>query len=670
LLVLDNFEHLLPAALFLAELLAAAPGPKLLVTSRAVLRLAGESILDMPPLVRPAPPYMTDPAAVAGYPAVQLFLERARAAGAPVELNAQSAQLLAEICDRLDGLPLAIELAAARTRLLPLAGLLSRFTPLLDLLTRGPRDLPARQQTLRSTIAWSYDLLGPAEQRLFRRLSVFAGGFTLEAAAAVSRTLGEAGSVWETASTLLDQSLIRRSTVDTGDLRLEMLQTIREYGLERLAHAGELTRARGAHAGYYLAQAERAAPHLRSNDQLHWLAVLDQDQANLQLATAFLIERAESTGATEDAAAGLRLCIALAWFWYLRGHLGVGLGYLTRALAVAPDCAAELRALALHAMGELVFYSGNVAAAAERARESLALLRALGDTRHVAESLYLSGTVAWAQNRFAQARELLQEAHDRFAAAGDSWGRANTLSRLGRVALTQGKTLEARVYLEAGLEVFRGLGDRQRTAHVLAFLARARFGQGDDIAAALALAEESLALIGAVGQRQGEAYVAVALAEMLSHEGDERRAQVLAQEYLPVQRALGDRASTAEALGYWAHSRARVGALREAGQLYEESVACASAADYVGGIVPALEGLGGVAVGLGEAGWAGQLWGCAQALSETHGVARLPIYQDAYRQALEQAAKALTVNTLAAAMAEGYRRSVREVLAAGPRNRR
>src|SRR5947209_1862334 len=331
LLLLDNFEQVVAAAAGLAELLASCPQLKILVTSRAVLHIHGEHEFPVPPLALPDLNDLPQSQTLSQYAAVALFLERAQAARPDFELTPANARAIAEICVRLDGLPLAIELAAARVKLLPPQALLARLEHRLQVLTGGARDVPARQQTLRNLLAWSYDLLDGKEQQLFGRLSVFVGGGTLEAVEGLSTALGDLPAyVLDGLTSLIDKSLLRQTEQEGQEPRLLMLETIREYGLEVLAASGEMESTRRAHATYYLALAELAELELGGPQQGVWLDRLEREHDNLRAALQWTIEQGEAGGSMEMA---LRLGGALRRFWWGRGHWSEGRNFLERALA-------------------------------------------------------------------------------------------------------------------------------------------------------------------------------------------------------------------------------------------------------------------------------------------------------------------------------------------------
>jgi predicted ATPase len=374
LIVLDNFEQVIGAAPLVARLLEAAPHLTILATSRAPLRLSCEQEYAVPPLELPPE---RDARALESYAAVQLFVRRARAVQPHFVLAAEHGAAVAAICRRLDGLPLAIELAATRIRLFAPPALLRRLGRRLELLTRGPRDLPARQQTLRAALDWSYDLLSDRERRMFARLGVFVGGATLEAAESVCAA-SEPTDALADVTALAEHSLILQYGDAEGEPRFAMLETIREYALEQLAMRGEDAAIRARHAAYYLQLAEAAVPQLRGPDQARWLDWLEADHDNLRAACEWYLE----SGAVEE---GLRLTAALHWFWDRRGYLDDGRPRLQAALAAAAsitrpsDALLRARAWALVGAAALAFDQGDRNAVSILAEESAALFQQLGD---------------------------------------------------------------------------------------------------------------------------------------------------------------------------------------------------------------------------------------------------------------------------------------------------
>jgi predicted ATPase len=456
LLVLDNCEHVLPGvAPLLSELLAGCPALQVLATSRAPLHLRGEHELPVPPLPLPA---AGDHGAncLGQIDAVALFVQRARAVEPTFALTEANAAAVADVCRRLDGLPLAIELAAARCKVLSPAALLARLSGRLQVLTGGPRDAPARQRTIRDTIAWSHNLLSPEDQALFRRLAVFASGFDLEAAEAVAWTLGEkAGDVLERIASLVDQSLLRREERPDGTVRFGMLETVHEYAAERLAASGEEAAARDAHAAHFLALAEAAEPHLLLAGQEIWLNRLETEHDNLRAALTWLDERG-------DGERLLRLAAAVRYFWFLHTYPAEGWSWLERALAAAPDADPAIRLKAMSYAGFLALVNGDRERCAELRTASLALARALGDVFHEGTQLLRAGQLAEAEGdleraavHFEEALAVLLPASDDPMAAGTA---AAVLDSLGYVALAVGDLDRAEEWFEETISQSQGPG--------------------------------------------------------------------------------------------------------------------------------------------------------------------------------------------------------------------
>jgi non-specific serine/threonine protein kinase len=479
LLVLDNCEHVLAeAARLVARLLAASPGVTVLATSREVLRLSGEHVVAVPPLALPDPTAPAIPERVTAAPAERLFCERARAADAAFALTAENAAAVAAVCARLDGLPLALELAAARVRLLPPRELLERLDPRLPLLTGGPRDAPARQQTLRAALAWSDALLTRDEQALFRRLGVFAGGGTLEAAEAVCAggTGDEAIAVLDGAASLLDKSLLRREDGPGGEPRLGMLETVGEYARERLEASGEAEAVRRRHAAYFTGLAERAAPELHGPRQREWIDRLERERDNLRAALRWAVPPPGAPPAPDRGPAaaglGLRLGLALFWFWFVRGPRREGLDWLRRLLALpTPEAPTAERAWALHHAAGLGLLLSDFAAVRALEAEALRLADAGGWPLLEAEAENALGYRAWVLGDHAAARQHLEaalraEARARAAPGPDSgapWPHrivpTGALRALVRVAVAQGNVAAARAAAAAGLAHARASGN-------------------------------------------------------------------------------------------------------------------------------------------------------------------------------------------------------------------
>ncbi|HEX5504853.1 MAG TPA: LuxR C-terminal-related transcriptional regulator [Thermomicrobiales bacterium] len=528
LLILDNCEQVLPAAPLVADLLAACPRLAVLATSRAALRLSGERELLVPPLAVPEPRQWPDPDALARSAAVTLFVARARAVQDDFRLTAANGPAVAEICHRLDGLPLAIELAAARVRTLPPQALLPRLGQRLALLTGGARDLPARQQTLRRTIEWSHDLLGPGERTLFAWLAVFVGGRTLEALEAVcgapsderqatSSAARAAGGpavpapldVLDGVDALVGQSLVRQEEGPGGEPRFVMLETIHEYARECLTASGEEEALRRRHAAYFLAFAERFDPLLLQPRESAMLARCEAEHDNLRAALGWALERGEAEIA-------LRLAGSLAWFWNLHGHNSEGRRWLARALALGveghrrPDVPAAVRAQALAGVGMLAHLQGDHEWARARLDESIALYRALGDTRRLARALNLLAQ-AYVHDDVARALVLLEENLALSRELGDPYSIGRALTNLVWVAGLAGDYAQAQAYGEEHLALGRVAQGQEAISHTLRSLGLVLLEQGDGPRGRALLAED-LALSRELGHKQGIAYCLEGLA--------------------------------------------------------------------------------------------------------------------------------------------------------------
>src|SRR6266702_3925513 len=498
LLLLDNFEQVVEAAVVLAELLAACPRLKVMVTSRIGLHVRAEHEFIVPPLSVPTLKQLPDVKTLSHYEAVALFIERAQATKPDFSVTNANALTIAAICAHLDGLPLAIELAAARVKHFSPQTLPTRLEQGLSVLSGGARDLPARQQTLRGTIAWSYDLLSPEEQKLFRHLAVFVDGWSLEAAEVICMARGGLSEdILEGMASLVDKSLLRQEEQAAGESRFWMLQTLREFGLEQLARSGELEATRQAHAEYYLRLAEEAQPSLQATEQGRWLARLEQEHENLRAAIFWLLAQARmgSEQSTQQAERALRLCTALSWFWSIRGYIREGQNFLEQALALRESVAVPVRASALYTAADLAFLLDNLERTEKLGSESLHLFRELGDKVGIADALFLLGTSAWARGRYTLARPQLEEAASLYQEMGENWKRGRCFTQLARISTVQGEYDQAQGLLEQSLSLYRAMGDKERLGWVLYLQARLLFLSGRDSAAARSLTAQSLTLL-------------------------------------------------------------------------------------------------------------------------------------------------------------------------------
>ena len=576
LLVLDNFEQVTPAAGALAHLMQSAPELALLVTSRELLRLRGEKDFPVPPLSLPDSRYAPPPEQAARYEAVRLFADRAADARGDFQLTAENAPTVLEICRRLDGLPLAIELAATRTRLFTPQALLARLQDRLKLLTGGARDLPARQQTLRTAIEWSYDLLDSAEQRLFRRLAVFHGGRTLEAIETVCDAEGDLGiDVVEGVSSLVDKSLLVVREGTGGDPRYVMLETIQEYAREKLEESGEAEALRQRHALYLLGFVERLAPYLIGPEQAAWLARLEDDHDNFRAALQWSL-------GPGDPAVGLRLVAALQRFWAPRVHEGRQwiVALLASPHAQSPEYKV-LRARAMDVAGNLAYLQSDFVAAKSLFQQSLAIFREVGDKTGIAHALDGLGEVATEYGDYETAGILFEEALALNRETGNTWGVADMLIQIGWADMRTGDYESARVRLEESLAHYRQIGDTNRLALVLSGLGEVAVRQGD-YARAAPLLEESLAASRAIGRPWGAATVLGTMGWRAMLQEEYPGAADLLGESILIRRELGDKGGVAWCLERLAEVADALGTPARAATLYG---AAAALRESIGSVV-------------------------------------------------------------------------------------
>src|SRR5919199_1065795 len=594
LLLLDNFEQVLAAAPLVADLLTAAPHLKVLVTSRTVSHLQGEHEVPVPPLTLPDPQHLPQLDQLSQYAAVALFIQRAQAAKPDFQVTNANAPAVAEICYRLDGLPLAIELAAARIKLLPPPLLLTRLTQRLQVLTGGARDLPARQQTLRRTIDWSYNLLDAGEQQLFRRLGVFVGGATLEAVEAVSRADSDgAEDVLGGLQALVDQSLLQVADEPEGAPRFTMLETIREYALEQLQASGEEERIQQQHVLYFLALAEAIAPKLHGPDEPAAFQRLEAEHDNLRAALAWSL-------AHGDPELGLRIGVALRWFWGPHGYVREGRSWLDRLLAAqTAPVALPVRAAALLAAGGLSRADGDLVSARGRWDHSLRLYQELGDKQGIARVLLNLGTLAGYQGEHGQAQALCEESLALFQALGDKHGRASALHDLAWLVQRTGDYPRARELSEESLQLFREVGDLRGIASALDQLGFLVHEEGE-IEHGTALIEEALAIFRDLGQRRGIADMLNVLGAIAYHKGDFERAWTRLEESLALFRAQGDPAGAEGVLHNLGVTASYQGDLARARMLLEESMEMARALRHQRNVALGLRELGTVARRAGD----------------------------------------------------------------------
>ena len=612
LVVLDNCEHVLDAAAGLAEaLLRACPGLRILATTREPLRVPGETTWRVPSLSVPPAGEPASLDELAGYEAVRLFLDRARSTTPGLAVDDRDASALAQVARRLDGIPLALELAAARMGVLSVAELCERLDDRFRLLAGGSRTAPSRHQTLRAAVDWTYEALAPEEAALFDRLSMFAGTFTLDAAEEVCAGAGIArADVLGLLAGLVDRSLVIAEQAG-GATRYRLLETMRSYGRERLAASGAHPVVADAHLAWVARLARQAEGELRGPDQGPWLEVVEAALDDVRAALRWGIERRD--------AAALEAAGALERFWDVRGYLGEGRRWLGEVLdAAGPAAGAVARAKALRAAAILAQRQGDYEPARALHNESLALATEAGDRRGIAAAVHGLGNVAALQGDLAAARACFEEALAIGRDLRDDHVAAAALTNLGTVAHNQASFAEARAFYEESLRARRDLGDRHGIAMVVGNLAYLAFQQGDH-AAARALYEESLALQRELGDRPGIANSLCNLGYLALAEGDHAGARSLLEESLTLARELGDRYWTALSLLRLARLARAESDHGRAAELDRQALTLASELGAKRALAEWLEGLARTAVAQGEHRRAVLLLGAAQAVREDLG---------------------------------------------------
>jgi predicted ATPase/class 3 adenylate cyclase len=702
LLVVDNFEQVLGAAPATAQLLAGAPGLKLLVTTRAALRIRGEHEFPVPPLALPDPQQGDAATALLHSPAVELFRQRAVAVDPGFALTAEAAPAVGEICRRLDGLPLAIELAAARSRLFSPHALLARLANRLKLLTGGARDLPARQQTLRDTIGWSYELLTPGEQDLFGRLAVFVGDFTPEAAEAIgsgagNMVLGErddATEVLEGVASLLEKSLLRKTGRAGEGSRLGMLETTREYGLERLAERDPAGETHRRHARHFLSLAQEAKTRFEGPEEALWMDRLERDHDNLRAALRWSLDHEPEQGAL--------LCLALTWFWYARGHWTEARGHLERTLRGAAHTRLDLRGELLRSVYDFAIMQGCLADAGAALQLYEELSQQEGNQYHLAKALRLKAQMALDRRARQEARELLDRSLALFAQSGDRAELAETLQlgmhlaeqsgefetaraliaesetiyrELGRnealfgvnlwagmLALQDGDVSEARSRAERCLEIGRELGNGVSIAAALRLLSEVE-GHTGRYAEASTLIEEALSLYHQMGHAMGTPRMLRQSGLIALACGDTIRARSCFREAIERCRGLGDRGHEALLLILAGRAAAAEARWADAWTCYREAFGIVRevGADRSSALAAGLVALGSIATAHGCLDRAARLWGAADAQRAGRLAARFA-WQASYDQELALVRASLGEGAFAAAWDAGRAMTLDDVI--------
>lgn len=618
LLILDNFEQVAEGAPLLADLLSTAPHLTIVVTSRAVLRLYGEQEYPVAPLPTPDPGQLPPLDALARFDAIALFTTRSRAVNPHFVLNHENAATVAAICHQLDGLPLAIELAAARSKVLTPTDLLARLSGALNtrlaFLVDRNRSLTGRHQTLRSTIEWSYALLTAAEQTLFQQLALFAGSFSYEAAEAICGN--DCGlDVLSGLEALVDNSLLDRvesevpSPSGHEELRFHMLSIIRDYALEQLEQSPDATEVRRRHAAYYLALVQEAEPKLQGAEQVLWLKRLELERENWRAALRYLL-----ADPSQQAVTALELATALGPFWLMYGYWAEGHHWLEEALAHASDAPAALRAKALFFLGSIV--------------------HAQGDLRN-------------APPLFAQSLELYRQAND-------ARGSADALYGLGRLANRAGRYTEAEAFLREGLELASQSNHSYRSGYLLNILAYVQLVQ-QGLAQANATYQQALSTMRANGDLSGLAFVLTAVGELARQEGDYAQAATYYQEAMALAQTLGHKARTMMLLHNLAYVALHQGDPVRAGQLFRQSLKLGLELPDKENVGMCLVGLGCVGVVEGANALAIRLFGAGTQLLEQIGAQLAPADQAEFDRYLAQASTQVAASTFAHLIEEGRR---------------
>ena len=645
LLVLDNFEQLVFAGSLLSTLLASCPKLKLLVTSRTMLHIQGEQVFDVLPLLLPNPKRLPKLEKLQDYPAIELFVERARAIQPDFQLNETNAPAVAEICARLDGLPLAIELAAARCRYFAPPVLLARLEQGLGVLSRQAPDLPERQQTLRAAITWSYELLEPTEQQVFRRLSIFRNGCTLEAAEQVCSSASLASDdIVAILEMLVDKNLLRQSGPDVEEPRFWQLQTLQEYGHERLEQSQELETIQAAHARYYLAWTKKIAPFLTGSLQAEWLERLDRDYENVRIALEWIIANADGESA-------LQMCLSIRIFWEIRGYIREASAFLDRALQTSKEIESPLRADALHAAGFFALMQDDAPKAEGWLYEGQLLFRKTGDKTSMATILRLQGHLAAAKNNYKMGNRLLSEALTLYASMDNYERVARTREDLAQIAILQCDYKKARQLLEQNIAYLKESGEQ--FPHPLFHLSTLFFLSGENLEEAWRLSEESLEMFKRVQNRRLIGHIYCHQANILLYTENLTDAQSLLTESMSIFSELGERSGTAMATITSAQLAFLQTDLAKASSLYKDCLAQLKIIEAKDLIARCLEGWGEVLVTQREPRRATQLWGKAAALRAELVAPIPPIYRITYGEAVSKARNRLGARNFQAAWLEG-----------------
>jgi predicted ATPase/DNA-binding CsgD family transcriptional regulator len=659
LLFLDNWEQVIDASPLLTTLLSSSPHLKILVTSRVVLHLQGEQEFLVSPLAVPNLKRLPDLETVAQYPSVALFIQRTQAVMPTFQLTKENVRAVAEICVRLDGLPLALELAAARSKLFPPQALSKRLERPLSVLTSGARNAPSRQQTLRKTIQWSYDLLEAFEQRLFRLLSVFVSGCSLEAVEEIWATLETSApskSVLDGVSSLLDKSLLQQGKQEGEEPRFFMLQTIREYGLEALSAGRENEAVREAHAAYFLRLAETAEPELEGPHPALWWERLEREYDNIRAVMRWFLER-------EEGEMALRLGCALWWFWdSSRVRASEGRTFLERALVKSEGMPEALRAKALYAAGNFAARMGDFDRAKVYCRESMTLFQVLGNRKKEGHALAHLGFVAFSNSELEAARVYFEESLMIAREVEDKTDIGWPLWWLAYVSFYQGQYLQGLRLAEESLLSFQQTGNAVAIAQSLWLLALMHFYTQGNVVKARAIAEEYLLLAREMNDAGHIVDALHLLGQLALHQGEIALSQSLLREIQELLMEAEDTTSLNNLVAYRAQVEAYEGDYIAARAHFEESLAHMKNGYDKWEIAFSLEGLARVVVAQGELVWAARLWGTAETLRDALGTPIFPIHRAEYERAVTAVCNVLGREAFTAAWAQGRQMTLEQAL--------
>ena len=694
-LILDNFEHVIEASPLISKLLLACKNLKVLVTSRTPLRIQGEHEYPLAPL---GITHGTSIEEIQICEAVQLFVQRARAVKPGFEINASNAVELSQICKRLDGLPLAIELAAARIKVLSPKAILTRLENRLDLLTGGARDMPDRHRTLREAIAWSYDLLSRPEKQLFQWLSVFVGGFKIDAAEFIFNTVSNTDlDLFDGLSSLVDKNLIQQMDLEDGESWFYMLETIREFGQECLIAGGEKGIVEPAHCAYFAEFAVEASTHLVGPDQILWLDRIEQDHDNLRAAIAYGLRNTEDNLMIAD------FGIALWRFWLFRGYLVEGIGLLDRIIdRLDEGPGPEIRAKLLMAAGTLAHNFGQYKKALSLFDSCLSIFHASGDDGGLAKTLSNKGWINWRIGNFPDAKVLSEESLWLYQQLKDKQGVATAMNNLGWIALYQGEMLKAKKHFEFVLSIheelnnirdaafarnsvawvlallresgqaqalfqdsistFEQLGEKQLTAFSKARFAAVLLEWGDVQEAYKLVFDDALPLFKKIGDAWGMSFASQIGSRIYIQKGDFSSAEQLAKEGHAISTRLGDFNGTAETLLLLGEIERLRSAVDKADKLYHEALTLKVYVEDNAGQLRALEGLAFIAAKRSDYESAVCLLGATSGLREQLVIPRWQIEEKAYTRQLNQIKKQMDKQAYQLAWARGEEYTLEDVL--------